>query len=144
MGTFALEPIRKGTKVWIVDPTMKFLEPADLYSLPPNERRTVIYGGYPHLPSETFVYFKDGMEYVNHADPQAANIGVHEWPPLLEDNCTALRDIDAGEELLEDYAFWSVVQLRHNHWLVKLYRENCPAAYKFLLEIEGRRERKRA
>lgn len=144
MGAFALEPIRKGKKVWVVDPTMKFFGPADLGRLPPDELRTVLYGGYPHLPSQTFVYFKDGMEYVNHADRHAANIGVHKWPPLMQDNCTALRDIEAGEELREDYTFWSILQLPREHWLPKIYRKHCPAAYDFLLEIEHQSVRQMA
>lgn len=142
MGAFAREPIRKGTKVWTVDPTMKFVGPADLRKLPPEEIRFALHGGYLHQPSQTFVYYADGMEYVNHAARHAANIGILEWTPLMEDNCTALRDIEAGEELFEDYSFWSIMQVRKRHWLIDLYKDFCPEHYSFLLEIEQERMRK--
>ena len=142
MGAFAVEPIRKGTKVWAVDPTMKFVGPADLRRLPANELEFALHGGYLHLPSQTFVYYDDGMEYVNHAYGYVSNIGIREWTPLMEDNCTALRDIEAGEELLEDYSFWSILHLYRRHWLIDLYRDFCPEHYSFLLEIEQRRARK--
>lgn len=139
-GAFALEPIRKGTKVWSVDPTMNFMGPAELGGLPRDELRFALHGGYLHLPSQKFVYYADGMEYVNHADGERANIGITEWTPLMEDNCTALRDIDAGEELLEDYTFWSILQLRQDHWLIDLYHDFCPDHFAFLAEIERRRQ----
>lgn len=142
MGVFALEPIRKGTKVWTVDPTMKFVGPADLRKLPPSEINFALHGGYLHQPSQTFVYYDDGMEYVNHAAGSLSNIGILEWTPLMEDNCTALRDIDVGDELLEDYSFWSIMQVRKRHWLIDLYRDCCPEHYSFLLSIEQGRMRK--
>lgn len=144
MGAFALEPIGKGTKVWTVDLGMKFVGPAELGGLPPEELRFALHGGYLHMPSQKFVYYADGMEYVNHADGSAANIGITEWTPLMEDNCTALRNIEPGEELLEDYTFWSILHLCHDHWLVDLYRDFCPEHYAFLLAIEQRRARKTA
>jgi hypothetical protein len=139
-GAFALEPIRKGTKVWSVDPTMHIVGPAELGGLPRDELRFALHGGYLHLPSQKFVYYDDGMEYVNHADGELSNIGITEWTPLMEDNCTALRDIKTGEELLEDYTFWSILQLRKDHWLVDLYRDFCPGHLAFLAEIEDRRK----
>lgn len=135
MGVFALEPIRRGTKVWKVDPTMKFADYDQLAALPAEELRFALHGGYLHFPSQRFVYYKDGMEYVNHADGPASNIGIREWTPLMEDNCTALRDIEVGEELLEDYTFWSILNLRRDHWLINLYREFCPNHYYFLAKI---------
>ena len=139
IGVFALEPIRRGTKVWTVDPTMKFMRPSDLLALPADERRFALHGGYLHFPSQQFVYYNDGMEYVNHADGGLANIGIRKWTPLMEDNCTALRDIAEGQELLEDYTFWSILQLRQDHWLVDMYRRFCPDHYAFLMKIEGER-----
>jgi SET domain-containing protein len=144
MGVFALEPIRRGTKVWTVDPSMKFARAEHLCSLPADELRFALHGGYFHFPSERFVYYNDGMEYVNHAPAPIANIGIGEWTPLMEDNCSALRDIDVGEELLEDYTFWSILNLRRKHWLTDLYREFCPDHYFFLVEIGKEQVRKTA
>lgn len=139
IGVFAEQPIRKGTKVWVIDEDMKICGPADLGRLPPDELRFALHGGYLHFPSQKFVYYSDGMEYVNHADGPRANIGITEWTSLAEDNCTALRDITPGEELLEDYTFWSVLHLRQDHWLTHLYRDFCPEHYMFLAAVEERR-----
>jgi SET domain-containing protein len=144
IGVFALEPIRRGTKVWTVDSTMMFMGPSELLALSRDELRFALNGGYLHFPSGRFVYYNDGMEYVNHASGISANIGICEWTPLQEDNCTALRDIKPGEELLEDYSFWSILQLRSNHWLVDLYRQFSPEHYDFLLQIEREHIRKSA
>lgn len=144
IGVFALEPIKRGTKVWTVDPSMKFMKRAELAALPADELRFALHGGYLHFPSQRFVYYDDGMEYVNHAEGRAANIGILEWTPLMEDNCTALRDIRAGEELLEDYTFWSTLQLQSDHWLVNLYRDFCPDHFAFLRNLGHSRLRKTA
>lgn len=144
VGVFALEPIERGTKVWVVDPSMRFLEPAELAALPSDELRFALHGGYLHLPSRRFVYYDDGMEYVNHASGSEANIGISEWTSLEQDNCTAFRDIEAGEELLEDYTFWSAPHLASLSWLVDLYKEHCPAHYSFLLRIERERMKESA
>jgi uncharacterized protein len=144
IGVFALEPIKRGTKVWTVDSSMKFMNPSELAALPPDELRFALLGGYFHHPSQSFIYYNDGMEYMNHAQGRMANIGAREWPPLREDHCIALRDIAAGEELLEDYKFWSSVTLRNNGWIADLYRKFCPKHYSFLLKIEQDRLRKTA
>jgi uncharacterized protein len=136
IGVFALEPIKRGTKVWTVDSSMKFVKPFEIAALDAEERRFALLGGYYHYPSQIFVYYYDGMEYMNHADGDVANIGAKEWPPLQEDYCIALRDIAAGEELLEDYTFWSSGTLFKDHWLTELYRKHCPNHYSFLLQIE--------
>lgn len=136
MGTFARSPIRAGTKVWTFDPTMQVCDEAALRRLTRAQLRFALHGGYLHHPSDRFVWYADGMEYVNHASGAAANIGITAWTPLEEDNCTALRDIAAGEELLEDYAFWSLADLGSGHWLPPLYRDFCPQHYAFLQSIE--------
>jgi hypothetical protein len=144
MGIFALEPIRQGTKVWTVDPTMKFTCPSELAGLSHDELRFALRGGYLHGPSHTFVYYNDGMEYMNHARGELANVGAREWPPLMEDYCIALRDIEAGEELFEDYTFWSGMALHDDLWLTELYRKFLPDHYAFLLSIDDERLRKTA
>ena len=123
---------------------MKFVGPAELAALPADELRFALHGGYLHYPAQRFVYYNDGMEYVNHATGTAANIGIREWTSLMEDNCSALRDIAVGEELLEDYTFWSILNLRTDHWLIDLYRSSCPEHYSFLVKIGEHQARKTA
>jgi len=140
MGAFAAQDIAAGTKVWVFDKSMSVGEYCDLVKLTPAQIHFALHGGYLHHPSGKFVWYDDGMQYVNHADFPAANIGITEWTALEDDNCTALRDIAAGEELLEDYQFWSVLSLSHDHWLRRLYTEFCPEHYAFLMDIEKRRK----
>lgn len=140
MGVFAQEPIRAGTKVWVFDETMHVCGLPELAALTPDRLAFALHGGYLHHPSGRFVWYEDGMEYVNHAEGAGANIGITEWTPLEKDNCTALRDIAPGEELLEDYGFWSIFQLPEEHWLHGIYQDFCPHHYAFLASV-GRRRR---
>lgn len=138
-GTFAREHIPAGTRVWSFDPSMKVGELLELSRLKPYELQFALHGGYYHMPSDKFVWYSDGMQFVNHADGTAANIGILEWTALIDDNCTALRDIKAGEELFEDYNFWSIFKLNPQHWLRALYRDFCPDHHDFLLSLHQRR-----
>jgi len=136
-GVFAAERIPAGTKVWEFDRKMVVAYgPEGLLTLPRPVLHFALHGGYLHHPSDRFVWYNDGMQYVNHAPGKAANIGITEWTPLEEDNCTALRDIEAGEELLEDYSFWSIARLPETHWLRDIYARHCAAHYRFLLSLE--------
>lgn len=138
-GAFARERIAKGTKVWVFDPGMKVCGLPELAALTPERLAFALHGGYLHHPSGRFVWYEDGMQFVNHADAPLANIGITEWTPLEQDNCTALRDIEAGEELLEDYAFWSIFSLDSEHWLRRLYRDFCPGHHAFLMSLDAKR-----
>ena len=138
-GVFAAEDITEGTKVWTIDDSMYVFNEADeLLRLPKNLLRDILYAGYLHHTSDKFVSYGDGMQWVNHAFGDSANIGLKKRTPLAEDNCTALRDIQAGEELLEDYTFWSVYQNEPGHWLPQIYAEYCPSHFRFLLSLEKR------
>jgi hypothetical protein len=95
-----------------------------------------LHGGYLHQPSGKFVWYTDGMQYMNHAPSPYANVGLGTWPPLEQDHTVALRDIAAGEELFEDYSFWANGGLSPGHWLFKLYLRHCPHHYAFLAGLE--------
>lgn len=139
MGAFAHKPIRAGEKVWTFDDSMHVMGPGELGGLDPDRLAFALHGGYFHAPAQKFVWYEDGMQFVNHADPPAANIGIHAWTPLAKDGCFALRDIAPGEELFEDYAFWSVFNLPQGHWMHAFYAEFCPGHYAFLASIHQRR-----
>ena len=47
----------------------------------------------------------------------------------------ALRDIEPGEELREDYRSCLRAGLAPDHWLRPLYRAYCPRHYRFLLGL---------
>ncbi len=105
-------------------------------ALDPRTLRYALHGGYLHKPSDRFLWYTDGMQYMNHAPTPGANIGLGLWPPLSEDHTVALRDIAAGEELLEDYGFWSDGGLDPSHWLHALYQAHCPEHFAFLTSLE--------
>jgi hypothetical protein len=139
-GIFARRPIAAGTRVWEVDQTMHFCERPQLAALDPESLRFALHGGYLHKPSGRFLWYTDGMQYMNHAAGARANIGLGTWPPLADDHCVALRQIAAGEELFEDYTFWCDGGLRPDHWLHRFYLDHCPEHYEFLAGLEGVKE----
>jgi SET domain-containing protein len=136
-GVFARSPIAAGTRIWEFDPSMHVCDREAMYALPPRKLRFALHGGYYHKPSGLFLWYTDGMQYMNHATSPLANIGLSTWPPLQQDHTVALRDIEAGEELFEDYTFWSDGGLSPDHWLHKLYCDHCPEHYAFLLSLEA-------
>jgi len=143
-GVFAAADIPAGTRVWEFDPKMMIADgPEALLRLPAPVRHFALHGGYLHHPSDRFVWYTDGMQYVNHAFGDAANIGITEWTPLEDDNCTALRDIAEGEELLEDYSFWSISKLPEAHWLRRVCAEHCADHYQFLLGLDAEKDARR-
>lgn len=109
---------------------------AGLGRLRPDRLGFALHGGYLHAPSDKFLWYTDGMQYMNHAETGVANIGLDFWPDLHDDHCVALRNIEPGEELLEDYAFWADGGLRPGHWLHRLYLEHCREHYTFLASLE--------
>ena len=139
IGVFADKPIAAGTRIWQVDRSMHVADAATLAALRPADLRLALHGGYLHKPSDLFLWYSDGMQFMNHRPAPGANIGLGFWPKLEEDHTIALRDIAAGEELFEDYGFWSDCGIRPDHWLYALYRDYCPEHLSFLTELETAR-----
>lgn len=134
---FAKKAIRAGTRIWQFDDGMRVCDAAAMAKLDPRQLRYALHGGYLHKPSDRFLWYTDGMQYMNHAATPLANIGLGIWPPLRDDHTVALRDIAPGEELLEDYAFWADGGLSPTHWLHRLYLEHCPEHFVFLASLGG-------
>lgn len=138
LGVFAAEAIKAGSIVWSVDRSMHFDRFADLLKLPAKTLSYALYAGYYHMPSGRFVWYEDGSQYINHAD--RPNIGIQQWTKLEDDHCMALRDIKEGEELFEDYRFWSVFNLYDDHWVRALSELYSPGHYEFLKSITLERD----
>jgi hypothetical protein len=135
-GVFARERIRKGTKIWEYDDSMfvesrKQMEKMDGKYLP-----YVLKAGYLHRTSGKFLWYTDGMQFINHATD--ANVGLDYWPRLEQDHIVALRDIAPGEELCEDYGMCLAGGLAPDHWLRPLYLAHCRGHYEFLLDLAQR------
>jgi len=139
-GVFATAPIRKGDLVWQFDNSMHACECGELLKLDRETLYRALLAGYLHEPSGKFIWYTDGMQFVNHADGDAANIATPEWLPLHEDKCIATRDIAPGEELFEDYGFWAIFNLDPGHLLLDIYRTHCPEHYNFMLALSQYRE----
>jgi hypothetical protein len=135
MGVFATQKIPAGTRIWEYDRSMRVFDSKSLSALAPRQIHRVLHGGYLHRPSDQLLWYTDGMEYMNHAPTPAANIGLGYWPSLREDHTIALRDIAPGEELFEDYGFWSDAGLHPSHWLHPFYLKFCPGHYTFLSSL---------
>jgi hypothetical protein len=107
-----------------------------MVGLEPNTISYALKAGYLHVPSSKFLWYTDGMQFMNHAAGRQANVGLHYWPDLEDDHILALRDIEPGEELREDYAGCLTGGLGPNHWLRPLYLAFCRDHYDFLLGLE--------
>lgn len=134
-GVFAAEDIPAGTRVWEFDTSMKLCDAEAMPRLSPETITFALWGGYLHKPSGMFLWYDDGMNFLNHGSGAAANVGLDYWPKLTQDHVVALRDIRAGEELREDYGFCLDGGLAPDHWLRPLYLEHCPVHYAFLLRL---------
>jgi hypothetical protein len=139
-GVFATEPISAGTKVWQFDPSMHVCDRWSLAKLAPSALSQALHAGYVHEPSGLFVWYADGMQFMNHGDRGQANVGLDYWPELEDDHVVALRDIAPGEELLENYHLCLRAGLAPDHWLTPFYRAFNPEHYHFLLALLGAEE----
>jgi hypothetical protein len=136
-GVFAKQPIPAGARVWEYDASMKVFDRFALATLDPGQLAYVLHCGYLHTPSHRFLWCEDGMQFMNHAAPPLANTGLGYWPELRQDHSIALRNIAAGEELFEDYTFWSDSGIAPDHWLYPLYRDHSPEHLAFLSAIRA-------
>lgn len=134
-GLFATEHIPAGTKIWQFDDAMHVNTPTSLARLAPRTIKFALHAGYLHEPSGLFLWYRDGMEFMNHGDTPQANVGLHYWPKLPDDHVVALRDIEPGEELCEDYRGCLRGGLDPDHWLRPIYLAHNPEHYHFLLAL---------
>jgi hypothetical protein len=137
-GVFARQPIPAGTRVWQFDDSMSVCDRFALATLETGQLRYALHGGYLHKPTDRFLWYTDGMQFMNHANTPLANVGLTFWPALREDHIVAIRNIAAGEELLEDYGFWSDAGIEPDHWLYPLYLKYCPEHLAFLCDVNAR------
>lgn len=132
-GVFACDWIRAGTKVWEYDPSMSVETRKDMEKMDEKHLPYILKAGYLHKTSGKFLWYTDGMQFINHGVGSDANVGLDYWPKLERDHVVALRDIAPGEELREDYGMCLSAGLGPNHWLKPLYLAHCRDHYDFLL-----------
>ncbi|MFK7941935.1 MAG: SET domain-containing protein [Paracoccaceae bacterium] len=132
MGVFASQNIEKGSVIWRVDSSMHFCDEAELRKYDNNKLHIALLSGYLHYQTGKFVWFEDGMQHMNHAPTGLANIYTPHHTELLDDCVVAAKPINKGDELFEDYGYWNIFNLQHDHWLRRLYAESCPDHYMFM------------
>ncbi len=116
---------------------MRIETPESLAALDAESLTYALKAGYLHAPSERFLWYSDGMQYMNHGRGLHANVGLHYWPELEHDHIVALRDISCGEELREDYGYCLAAGLGSDHWMRPLYLDHCRDHYEFLLGLKA-------
>jgi hypothetical protein len=136
-GIFARRAIKAGNVIWRYDEAMHACDQKTMAALSPRTIAYALHGGYLHQPSGKFLWYEDGMQFMNHGEGEIANVGLAFWPALQEDHTVALRDIGPGEELREDYGFWANGGLAPDHWLNPLYRQHCPGHMHFLRSLSA-------
>jgi hypothetical protein len=135
-GLFATGRIPKGTPIWrfaatadcpksqtgeMVNYVYSRAELEDLAVKDPVKIKEVLWGGYLHDPSDQFIHLVDGGQFTNHSD--SPNCGG-DWAADPKDEVSvAIRDIEEGEEITDDY---SVFQDMSCEWLVALLAEHSP------------------
>jgi uncharacterized protein len=96
-GVFATRRIPRGTVTWILDPLDQLLPPARVRDLSPTYQALLIRYGYLDQAGNTVLSWDHGR-YVNHSCDPATASGCNDEFEI------ALRDIEPGEELTDDYA----------------------------------------
>jgi uncharacterized protein len=101
IGLFAVEPIRKGTVLWRLDPRIDVqLTPDEIEQLALPAREQIRKYTYRDQVLGRYVLCGDDARFFNHAeDPNCIDI-----PDARGGTTVAKRDIAAGEELTCDYA----------------------------------------
>lgn len=99
IGLFADQNIKGGDLIYTPSPLLDVdLTPEQFQGLTENEQREVMYYGYFNKYSGKYHVAFDAIRVLNHANTDVANVTQNE-----EMIMTAKRDIQKGEELLQDY-----------------------------------------
>ena len=67
----------------------------------PERLKEILWGGYLHDPTGVYIEVVDGGQFTNHSNDPNCGGGWGTTP--VEDFSIAVRDIAAGDEILEDY-----------------------------------------
>jgi uncharacterized protein len=98
VGVFAAEPVEAGEPIWRLDPDFDRLIPVRAYECsPPHVKALLDRYAYPSPDRPGFIVYEvDNGRFMNHSETPNTDFSAGEGG-------TALRDIQAGEELTCDY-----------------------------------------
>lgn len=109
----------------VLGPNAAFDEAAML-ALPEATLTQVLWGGYPHPPSQMWIDLQDGGCYTNHSDEP--NCGGP-WRDTCEAEASwAIRDINKGEEILDNYGVFHDSKVP---WAEKLMAKHASGRHEF-------------
>ena len=99
LGTFLLEPVKKGDVIWRFDPRVdRVFSEAELESLPPHMQRFLHTYSTWHEGLKLWILCGDNGRHFNHSDrPNTLSLGVGFGDDV------AAEDLPAGTELTTDY-----------------------------------------
>ncbi len=144
-GLFATAAIAKGDVIWRFQGDGEILTGltgeaaqnriwtfAELQALEqdhPERLKEILWGGFLSEPMGVLIEVVDGGQFTNHSnDPNCGGYGA---TTPMEDFSIAVRDIAAGDEILEDYGVYRDME---QPWLKDLLARHCPEGATFEAE----------
>jgi SET domain-containing protein len=102
LGLFSDEDIPKGTKVWQFSPGLDLEVDPDIFEkMDQREKEIFLFYGFHSKKTGKYHLSFDNIRFMNHA--QNGNITVDKTAEDVEYPLIANRDIQAGEELTQNY-----------------------------------------
>jgi SET domain-containing protein len=102
LGLFADEPIAKGTRIWQFSPGLDLeIGPANFDAFDQRERAFVLFYGFKSKKTGQYHLSFDNVRFINHAEQ--GNVAVDRSGNGIEYPLVAARDIQPGEELVQNY-----------------------------------------
>lgn len=102
LGLFAEEFIPKGTRIWQFSPALdRELTPEEFENLDTKEKQYIEFYGFKSKKSGNYHLSFDNIKFTNHS--KLPNVATDTSSNDLEYPLTAIKDIQPGEEILQDY-----------------------------------------
>ena len=102
LGLFADEAIPKGTRIWEFSPGLDAeIDPAHFEKLSQRGKDFILFYGFLSRKSGNYHLSYDNVRFINHAEQ--GNVTVDASVDDIEYPLIAARDIQAGEELTQNY-----------------------------------------
>ena len=100
----------------------------------PDSVKDLLWGCYCHVPTRKVIVLRDGCQLTNHSfDPELVNGGGDWEEEICNEHAVSIKDIKAGDQLLEDYG---VFQDFETPGMAELFKMYCQERYEFEKSIE--------
>lgn len=141
-GLFARKDIPCGTKIWCFkspegDDNWESLTgdgpnqhhgeaEVKLMEDDPSSLSELLWGAYVHEPTGRLIELRDGGQFTNHS--ASPNCGGPWTASPVDEHAVTVRDIKAGDELLDDYGVFRDME---TEWVAALFEKYTPERYAF-------------